>query len=65
MHLTTDIIADYAEVLNDAQRKATQARNLASNEYIGMVTPEAMMGSQRSPQTDINWEDVDARDKDL
>ena len=51
MHLTTDTIADYIEALKDAQRKAKQANNPVSNEYLVMVATQSMMGSQQFPQS--------------
>ena len=63
MHLTTDTIAEYIEALKDAQRKAKRANNPISDEYLVMVATKAMMGSQRFPRSDDNWEDLDPQDR--
>ena len=64
MHLTTDTIAEYAESLKDAQRKAKRANNPVSDKYLVMVPTKAMMGSQRFPRSDDDWEDLDPLDRD-
>jgi hypothetical protein len=64
MHLTTDTIADYIEALKDAQNKAKRAKNPVSDEYLVMVATKAMMGSQRFPRADDDWEDLDPLNKD-
>ena len=64
MHLTTDTIAEYIEALKDAQRKAKRANNPVSDEYLVMVTTKAMMGSQRFPRSDDDWEELDPLDRD-
>ena len=59
MHLTSDTIADYIEALKGAQKKAKCAKNPVSNKYLVMVATKAVMGSQRLPQADDDWEDLD------
>ena len=64
MHLTTDTIADYIEALKDAQRKSKRANNPVSNDYLVMVVTKAMMGSQRFPRSEDDWEELDPLERD-
>ena len=64
MYLTTDTIANYIEAPKDAPRKAKWVKNPVSAGYLVMVATEAMLGSQRFPKAENDWEDLDPLNKD-
>ena len=53
MHLTTNTIADYIEVLKDTQRKAKWAKNPVRDEYLVIVATHVSPKPETNRKTPI------------
>ena len=59
MHVTTDRIPQYITALKKAQLQAARAEMPILDNYLMMVATKSMLSSERFPQANEDWEDLE------
>ena len=59
MHVSTNTIMQYIAALEKAQMQAAIAEMPIPDNYLMMVATKAMLSSERFPQVNKDWEDLE------
>ena len=59
MHISTDTIPQYIAALEKAQLQAARMEMPIPDNYLMMVATKAILSSERFPQANEDWEDLE------
>ena len=62
-HLEVEVIPEYINMLEDAQRQAGQAGRTIADETLLLFASTAMLTSESFPRANTDWEERAERDK--